>query len=60
MQDCSKTLDCTAITERSMSAENVKNLGTAEKCEIYIFYLYYFVKIRLSNVDYPTVLLLQI
>ena len=53
MQGCCK--DCTAITERWMSVENVKNLGTAEKFDIYILPLYLTI-IRLNNVDYTIVL----
>ena len=36
MQDCSETIVYTALVETWMSLENVKNLGTAEKLDIYI------------------------
>ena len=35
MQDCSETLDCTAITEKWMNEENVKNVRNSDKFEIY-------------------------
>ena len=56
MQYCSKTLDCTAISETWMSVENVKNLETVQKFEIFIFYFYNLLIIRLNSVDYTTVL----
>ena len=36
MQDSSETIVCTALVETWMSIENVKNLGTAERLDIYI------------------------
>ena len=36
MQDCSETIVCTALVVTWMNLENVKNLGTAEKLDIYI------------------------
>ena len=39
MQDCSETIVCTALVETWMSLENVKNLGTAVKLDIYIYIL---------------------
>ena len=36
MQDCSETTVCTELAETCMSLEKVKNLGTAEKLDIYI------------------------
>ena len=36
MQDCSETIVCTALVETRMSLDNVKNLVTAEKLDIYI------------------------
>ena len=60
MQDCCETLICTALPETWMSGENVKNLGTAEKLDVYI-YIYIshnrnLLIIRLNNVDYGIVL----
>ena len=39
MQDCSETIVCTALPVTWMSLDNVKNLGTAEKLDIYILSL---------------------
>ena len=47
--DCSETIVCTALAETWMSLEYVKNLGTAEKLDIYIFYHYNLLIVRLNN-----------
>ena len=36
MQDCSETIVCAALVVIWINLENVKNLGTAEKLDIYI------------------------
>ena len=55
MQDSSETIVCTALVETWMGLENVKNLGTAEKLDIYILPLNLLI-VRLNNVDYAIVL----
>ena len=60
MQDCSETIVCAALVVIWINLENVKNLGTAEKLDIYIFYHYNILIVRLNNVDYAIVLWVKI